>query len=142
MDENALVHLRVPMALKTRWVCESRSAGMKLTEWIVHRIEHPRHVVINVPVDLDFADLKLRRDSDGAVSLDWAPVHSICKASGLPVDYFQCRQEDALAAVLTQWYRSHLAAGGAPDPVQEDLIAETQSENEHGGGISHAPGRA
>lgn len=35
----ALIHLRVPAELKARWVRESRAAGMRLTDWIVSRVE-------------------------------------------------------------------------------------------------------
>ena len=35
----ALIHLRVPAELKARWVRESRAAGMRLTDWIVARID-------------------------------------------------------------------------------------------------------
>ena len=36
---DALIHLRVSPALKGRWVRESRAAGMRLTDWIVSRVE-------------------------------------------------------------------------------------------------------
>ncbi len=36
---DALIHLRVPAATKARWVRESRAAGMRLTDWIVQRVE-------------------------------------------------------------------------------------------------------
>ena len=36
---DALIHLRVPVELKARWVRESRAAGMRLTDWIVSRVE-------------------------------------------------------------------------------------------------------
>ena len=36
---DALIHLRVSPALKGRWVRESRAAGMRLTDWIVKRVE-------------------------------------------------------------------------------------------------------
>lgn len=36
---DAIIHLRVPAATKARWVRESRAAGMRLTEWIVQRVE-------------------------------------------------------------------------------------------------------
>ena len=39
MTTNALIHLRVPAATKARWVRESRAAGMRLTDWIVARID-------------------------------------------------------------------------------------------------------
>ena len=36
---DALIHLGVPAATKARWVRESRAAGMRLTDWIVQRVE-------------------------------------------------------------------------------------------------------
>ena len=36
---DALIHLRVPAELKARWVRESRAAGIRLTDWIVQRVE-------------------------------------------------------------------------------------------------------
>ena len=38
-SSEALIHLRVPAELKARWVRESRAAGMRLTDWIVSRVE-------------------------------------------------------------------------------------------------------
>lgn len=35
----ALIHLHVPAALKAHWVRESRAVGMKLTDWIIKRVE-------------------------------------------------------------------------------------------------------
>ena len=39
MTTDANIHLRVPAATKARWVSESRAAGMRLTDWIVARID-------------------------------------------------------------------------------------------------------
>ena len=39
MQSDSLIHLRVPAELKARWVRESRAAGMRLTDWIVARID-------------------------------------------------------------------------------------------------------
>jgi hypothetical protein len=105
---------------------------------------HPKSSTsIGIPAGLAFADLKLARDPQtGDVSFDQAVIEQICEANGLAPDHFMVRHEDALAELLTAWYRAHLAAGGAPDPVQEDLIAEAQAEDERGGGLSHQPGRA
>lgn len=36
---DAIIHLRVPPALKGRWVRESRAVGMRLTDWIIQRVE-------------------------------------------------------------------------------------------------------
>ena len=36
---DALIHVRVPAELKARWVRESRAAGMRLTDWIIQKID-------------------------------------------------------------------------------------------------------
>lgn len=36
---DSLIHLRVPAATKARWVRASRSAGMRLTDWITEAVE-------------------------------------------------------------------------------------------------------
>lgn len=144
---DALIHLRVPAALKARWVRDSRAAGMRLTEWIVQRVEahnmDPKHIAIGIPAGMKFSDLKLARDPrSGDVSFDASVIARICEANGLPADYFMVRAEDVLSGLLTSWYRAHIASGGQPDPVQEDLIAEVRAEDERGAGLSHQPGRA
>lgn len=48
---DALVHLRIPVAVKARWVRESRTAGAKLTDWIVQRVER-QMTVFKVPESL------------------------------------------------------------------------------------------
>jgi len=118
---------------------------MKLSDWLVERVEAQpmkKLVAIVIPDDVPFSALKLARDADGAVSFDWAPIERICAASGLDVGLLRDQPEDALAEVLTVWYRQHLAAGGAPDPVYVDLIGEVAAEDAAGQPYSHAPGRA
>lgn len=99
-------------------------------------------VKITIPQDLDFAALKLARDADGAISFDWTPIEAICAASGVDVAVFRDRHEDNVAGLIVAWYFEHLAAGGARDPVQDDLIAEMQAEDAAGQRYSVAPGRA
>lgn len=36
---SALIHLRVPSTQKARWVRLSRAEGLRLTDWIVGRVE-------------------------------------------------------------------------------------------------------
>lgn len=36
---DSIIHLRVPAATKARWVRDSRAAGMRLTDWIVERVD-------------------------------------------------------------------------------------------------------
>lgn len=141
-DDEVVIHLRVPGALKGRWVRASRARGQRLTDWIVAHVESSMLQQINIPAELDFADLKLARDADGHLSFDASIVARIAAASGLRDDWVLGQPEDVLAEVLARWYRAHRAAGGAPDPVQEDLIAETRLEDARGGGLSYPPGRA
>lgn len=89
-----------------------------------------------------FADLKLARDPDGGVSFDWDVIGRICAASNLPPEILRDAPEENVAGLIMGWYRSHLNAGGEPDPVAEDLISETHIEDERGQHASHQPGRA
>ena len=52
---DALIHLRVSPALKGRWVRESRAAGMKLTDWIIQRVEARPMNVYKIPDTLSSA---------------------------------------------------------------------------------------
>lgn len=143
---DALIHLRVPAELKARWVRESRAAGMRLTEWIVQRVEaQPMKQItpISIPQGMAFADLRLSRDPDtGDVSFDTTVIERIERESGLPEGFFMGQPEDALAALLTTWYSAHRAAGGHADTVAEELIAEVRAEDAAGQHHSHKPGRA
>lgn len=42
---DALIHLRVPAAVKARWVRKSRAVGKRLTDWIVERVEEKKMTV-------------------------------------------------------------------------------------------------
>lgn len=143
--DSLLIHLRVPAATKGRWVRTSRAAGMRLTDYIVTAVEAymaQQMTKIAIPDGLDFASLLLTRRADGAVSFDWAPIETICRESGIDIALFRDGPEDNVAGLITAWYRAHLDAGGAPDPVQEDLIAEAAAEERAGMRESLAPGCA
>ena len=143
---DALIHMRVPAATKARWVRESRAAGMRLTDWIVQRVEaqHMHKITpISIPIGLSFSDLRLGRDpKTGDVSFDTAIIERIERASGLPAGFFMGQHEDAVAGLITTWYSAHRAAGGAADQVAEDLLAEVRAEDAAGQHYSHNPGRA
>lgn len=144
MSDDTII-IKAPAGTKARWVRQSQRAGMKLSDWLIERVEAhtmKKLVAIVIPADVPFSDLKLARDASGSVSFDWAPIERICAASGLDVGLLRDQPEDTLAEVLTVWYRQHLAAGGAPDPVYADLIGEVQAEDAAGQHYSHAPGRA
>jgi hypothetical protein len=59
---------------------------MRLTDWIINAVEahmeqQSQRVVI--PDDIDFTDLKMKRESDGHVTLDMSVIERICKARDL-----------------------------------------------------------
>lgn len=99
-------------------------------------------LTIQIPDDIDFADLKLARDSDGAVSFAWEPIEAICSASGIDLAIFRDQHEDNVAGLITAWYAEHRKRGGAPDATADDLIIEVIAEDALGDGLSHQPGRA
>lgn len=146
MADDAIIHLRVPADLKGRWVRSSRSAGMRLTDWIVKIVE--AHMAdkmlaqITIPDDVRFSDLHLARDPDGHISFDWTPIERICSASGLDVGLLRDAPEDNVAPLIVAWYAEHLRNGGERDAVQDDLIAETAAEDAAGQHHSLPPGRA
>ena len=115
---------------------------MSLADWIANALEAHMLTQINIPSELTISDLKLAREADGSVSFDVGVIARIEAASALPEGHFMRQPEDAIAALLTAWYRSHLRSGGAPDPVWSDLIGEVEAENAAGQAVSHAPGRA
>lgn len=98
---------------------------------------------ISIPPDIDFSMLKLVRDtSTGGVTFSWDTIERICEYNQLDIAMFRDQHEDNIAELLVAWYTQHIASGGEPDPVAEDLLAEVKEEDEHGGGASHPPGRA
>ena len=99
--------------------------------------------LISIPQGMTFADLRLARDPQtGDVSFDTSVIERIERESGLPAGFFMAQHEDAVASLITTWYSAHRAAGGAPDPVADDLLAEVRAEDAAGQHYSHAPGKA
>jgi hypothetical protein len=98
---------------------------------------------IVIPVDVQFADLKMARDpKTGDMAFDWAPIERICEASGIDIRLFRDESEDNVGGLLAHWYAQHPAAGGHPDLAFDQLIAEADIEDTHGHGYSHQPGQA
>jgi hypothetical protein len=102
---------------------------------------YEEEVIIKIPNDIQFSDLKLSRNSQtGGVEFDWTPLERICEASGIDISLLKDESEDNVADILTMWYRNHLSAGGVSDPVMTDLILESEIEERLGGGFSYQPG--
>jgi len=141
----SLIHLRVQVATKGRWVRASRAAGMRLTDYITCAVEaymQQQLARVTIPEDMEFADLHLTREADGSVSFDWDVIERICAASSLPVELLRDGPESNVAGLMMTWYQAHIDRGGAADPVAEDMIGEVRAEDAAGQCTSHAPGRA
>lgn len=141
--------IMAPKGTKARWVRQSQAEGAKLTDWVIKHVEasvqrsHQVQVRITVPPSVNFADLRLTRDSQtGSLHFDWAPLQRICDASGIDIALLRDQPEDNVAGVLAAWYAQHRAAGGLPDAAMDELIGEADIEDTHGHGQSYKPGRA
>jgi hypothetical protein len=81
-------------------------------------------LTLKLPEGYGFADLKLRRCADDAIDLDMDLVKLVCKINGLDFDKVLQNPGPVVTSVLTVWYKSHLADGGAPDALMEELKAQ------------------
>ena len=98
---------------------------------------------VTIPDGVEFSDLRLSRDvGDGQVRFKMAPIEAICEASDLDLGEILQGPQPLVGLLIAAWYAAHLKRGGAPDPVQEDLMEETRLEEERGGGFSYPPGHA
>lgn len=107
------------------------------------RREDMRQLRVTIPEGVEFADLCLSRDmGNGQVRFKMAPIEAICEASALDLDEIVQGPQPLVGLLIAAWYEAHLAQGGAPDPVQEDLVEEARLEMAHGGGFAYPPGHA
>ena len=82
-----------------------------------------------IPEGLEFSALELALDTrTGDLSFNWEPLELICAASGLDLDALIEESDDALSELINAWYEAHVAAGGAPDDVQERLLKEAEED--------------
>lgn len=81
-------------------------------------------LTLKLPEGHSFADLKLRRCADDAIDLDMDLVKLICSLNGLDFDKVQQNPGPVVTSILTIWYKSHLAEGGEPDALMEQLRSQ------------------
>ncbi len=79
---------------------------------------------LKVPEGYTFADLKVRRCDDDAIDLDMDLFKLICDINGLSFDKVLLNPGPVVTSILTIWYKSHLAQGGAPDALMEELKSQ------------------
>jgi hypothetical protein len=78
-------------------------------------------LTLRLPEGYSFTDLKVRRCDDDAIDLDMDLVKLICSINGLNFDKVLQNPGPVITSILTVWYKSHLAQGGAPDALMEVL---------------------
>ena len=81
-------------------------------------------LALKLPEGYAFADLKLRRCDDDAIDLDMDLVQVVCRINGLDFDKVLQNPGPVVTSILTGWYKSHLALGGAPDALMEELKSQ------------------
>lgn len=91
------------------------------------------NLYLTIPPDVTFSDLNLQRDSvTGDLTFEWAPIERICEASGIKPEDLMEKSEETFPELLIAWYQVHLDNGGAPDRVEEQILAEVEAEIMYG----------
>ena len=78
-------------------------------------------LTLKLPEGYTFSDLKIRRCEANAIDLDMGLVKVICHLNGLDFQKVCQNPGPVVTSILTVWYRSHLAGGGRPDALMEEL---------------------
>lgn len=81
----------------------------------------PSRLTLKLPDGYIFEDLKLRRCDDAAIDLDMNVVKAVCQLNDFDFDKVLLNPGPVVSTILTVWYKSHLAEGGDPDPLMEQL---------------------
>ena len=93
---------------------------------------------LTLPTSVDFADLAFRVDGTDYL-YEARPFLRFCHHNEIAMTHLGVSQRCEL---MQRWYDLHLAAGGARDPVMENLRAEIAAEDRLQGGIHIPPGTA
>ena len=86
-------------------------------------------LTLKLPAGYSFADLKLRRYAIDAIDLDMDLFKLVCTLNGMDFDRVLQNPGPVVTSVLAVWYKSHLADGGAPDALMEELRRQEQRLN-------------
>ena len=87
---------------------------------------------IVIPAGLTFATLALEREpSTRRLLYKPVPLAQLIQANGMDFqDFFA--SEDMAAWLIAEFYLAHRTAGGEPDPIAEDLLAEVAAARASG----------
>jgi len=86
-------------------------------------------LTLKLPEGYSFADLKLQRYAADAIDLDMDLFKLVCTLNGMDFDRVLQNPGPVVTSVLTVWYKRHLADGGAPDALMEELRRQEQRLN-------------
>ena len=87
----------------------------------------PKKIIL--PDGVQFADLKLEREPVTKRLLYRAgPLHALAVANGIDQQTLFADDDDWAALLVAEWYRAHRQAGGDPDPVAEQVLAEVAAQ--------------
>jgi hypothetical protein len=86
-------------------------------------------LTLKPPEGYAFSDLKLRRCDDDAIDLDMDLVKLICKINALNFEKVCQPPGPVVTSILTVWYKSHIADGGQPDALMEELKSQQPRSN-------------
>lgn len=81
-------------------------------------------LTLKLPEGYSFTDLKVRRCDDDAIDLDMDLVRTVCSINGLNFEKVLQNPGPVVTSILAVWYKSHLAQGGAPEPLMEELKSQ------------------
>ena len=81
-------------------------------------------LTLKLPEGYTFSDLKIRRCESDAIDLDMDLVKLICNINGL--DFVKVLKDPGpvVTSILAVWYKNHLATGGQPDTLMEELKSQ------------------
>jgi hypothetical protein len=74
---------------------------------------------VNLPRDLEFSDLQLRRRAGGGLTVSHSALSRFCLINALPLEELS---EDRLCMVIALWYCHHRMNGGAADAIADELL--------------------
>jgi len=81
-------------------------------------------LTLKLPDGYSFSDLKIRRCEADAIDLDMDLVKLICNLNGLDFGKVCQNPGPVVTTILTVWYKNHLAEGGEPDALMEELKSQ------------------
>ena len=86
-------------------------------------------LTLKIPAGYAFTDLKLRRCDDDAIDLDMDLFQLVCNINSLDFQKVLLNPGPVVSSILTVWYKSHLAEGGTPDALMEELQSRSTRLN-------------